>query len=204
MSGVDYHMCAGCRRADIDVSMAHEVRGDCPHCGTPTWVEPVRCAMPDCLTLVPPTSELPVCSACGVKIAVAHLHEASRYEAVAAERHAQQQRLNAERRNGTPGLSVVYCVRLDPDRIKIGFTSRLTERMKSMRVLPSNILAIEPGGREVEKVRHEQFRSERIQSRSEEFYPSDRLLLWIESVAAEHGLPEWPPDTKTVTTRRVS
>jgi len=108
----------------------------------------------------------------------------------------------AARRAGRTETAVVYYARLDPQRIKIGFTSRLETRMRDMRVPLRNVLAIEPGGRELEKQRHEQFRSCRIARNLEEFHPVPELMGWIEQVRDQHGLPAFPPDTRSVTVRR--
>ena len=78
---------------------------------------------------------------------------------------------------------VVYYVRLTGQRIKIGWTADLDTRMKSFRARAADILALEPGGYEVETRRHRQFAHLRI-GRSEEFAESDEMLAHIESLRA--------------------
>lgn len=83
--------------------------------------------------------------------------------------------------------SVVYYVRIG-DAIKIGFTSDLTARMSQIRVDRANVLAAEPGGRELEAKRHEQFSEIRIGQR-EDFKPTLALIRHIEAVREFHGDP---------------
>lgn len=165
----------------------------CDECGGPTLR---RCCIPDCDGAVARTSELPVCHACGVKIALAHQFEASRLNAVAAEVARRRAIFEAEREAKRQLASLVYYVDFGP-HIKIGYTSRLRERLSGLRVYPHQLLAIEPGGRSVEKARHRQFDALRFNAR-EDFHPGDELLAHIEAMRAEHDLPNWAkvPDTR--------
>lgn len=89
---------------------------------------------------------------------------------------------------------VVYYLRLGNGDIKIGYTSNLPERMRALRARPGDLLAVEPGAREKEKERHQQFASLRRESWWEDFEPAPELLRHIEAVRAEHGDPaDWPP-----------
>lgn len=73
--------------------------------------------------------------------------------------------------------SVVYYVQFN-GRIKIGFTTNLEERLT---VIPHDrVLAVEPGGCEVERKRHRQFADERVTG--EWFEPSERLLAHINTI----------------------
>lgn len=194
----DYPMCPHCRAATIQVRMALDVRDPCPHCNS-VLIESLRvCCLPDCRKTLPVTRELPVCRDCGIKIALAHLSDAAKYDVVLAERNRQAEARAEARRTGKGRDSVVYYVRLSDDRIKIGFTSRLRERMGALRVHPSDLLAVEPGGRDVERERHAQFAKDRISARFEDFRPSVELLQWIRSTRAEHDLPDFAkvPDTR--------
>lgn len=83
--------------------------------------------------------------------------------------------------------SVVYYVRIN-DHVKVGYTVNLRERVNSLRVDRSALLAVEPGWRETEHDRHEQFAAER-QGRREDFNPSRRLLGHIDVVRAKYGEP---------------
>lgn len=86
----------------------------------------------------------------------------------------EAERADRERR------AVVYYLDLG-DRIKIGFTTNLPERVAALRLDQDVVMATEPGGRDVERRRHEQFADERY-GRREDFAPSDRLLQHIWSL----------------------
>jgi hypothetical protein len=94
-------------------------------------------------------------------------------EAVRDRRHTEQ--------------SLVYYVRIG-DRVKIGYTTNMRARLPGLRIDETAILATEPGGRELEAQRHEEFHAERI-GRREDFNPSRRLLAHIERVVEENGPP---------------
>lgn len=194
-----YPMCPKCRRADVAVRMAVDEQEPCPHCGGELFEKLRRCCMPDCGVALPTTRDLPLCRDCGIKVALAHLGDAERLHAVQIELRRRHEAAQNDVRQGRTLNAVVYYAKLDDHRIKIGFTSNLYTRMRDMRVLPANLLATEPGGRDVEKQRHAEFRGDRL--RGEEFRPSERLLAWIEQVRAEHGVPRIPIDTRTVTIR---
>lgn len=83
--------------------------------------------------------------------------------------------------------SVVYYVRLDR-HVKIGYTVNLTPRISSLRVDRDAVMAVEPGWREVEAERHQQFAEERVGKR-EDFNPSRRLLAHIDVVRSKYGDP---------------
>lgn len=74
--------------------------------------------------------------------------------------------------------AIVYYLRIG-DRIKIGFTTNLSQRLNGLRLDASAVLVTEPGGRDVEARRHREFADERY-GRREDFAPSDRLLAHIE------------------------
>lgn len=83
--------------------------------------------------------------------------------------------------------SVVYYVRIG-EVIKIGFTSNLKQRMSALRTSRDNVLATEPGGKDLESKRHKQFKSIRIGLR-EDFTPTLALIRHIEAVRDFHGDP---------------
>lgn len=163
------------------------------------------CCVPDCSRLLPRNRELPVCHDCGVKIAVAHLNDATRLHPVQAEarRLAEQRRERVHA--GRTRTACVYYVELGPNRIKIGFTSDLRQRLRDLRTHPTNLLAIEPGGRELEGQRHRLFAADRIASQREEFVHSTALARHIQVLRELHELPPWSqvPDTKTVSRRQA-
>jgi hypothetical protein len=84
--------------------------------------------------------------------------------------------------------SQVYYVRIG-DYIKIGFTRNMTERLKSLRVDASDVMATEPGGRDKERERHEQFADIR-RGRKENFERTPELLTHIAKVRRENGKPK--------------
>ena len=83
-----------------------------------------------------------------------------------------------------PRPSFVYYVRIG-DHVKIGFTTRLRQRLSDLRVDHENLLAVEPGGRELETQRHREFAAERVGKR-ENFNPSPRLLAHIKALSIAH------------------
>lgn len=83
--------------------------------------------------------------------------------------------------------SVVYYVRIG-DYIKIGYTENLTERLKALRVDKADVMATEPGGREKEKERHQQFAHIR-RGRRENFEKTPELLTHIAKVRRDNGAP---------------
>lgn len=88
--------------------------------------------------------------------------------------------------------SVVYYIRRG-DHIKIGRTADFRSRMGKLR--PDEVLAVEPGGHEVETARHRQFREHHIAGHPEGiewFHRGDDLLAHIAELAATRDVPELP------------
>lgn len=83
--------------------------------------------------------------------------------------------------------SQVYYVRIH-DHIKIGYSVNIKSRLQCLRVTPDCLLATEPGGQQLENVRHRQFADLRY-GRWEDFEPADILLDHIQAVKARHGAP---------------
>lgn len=98
----------------------------------------------------------------------------------------EKQKANAE---DYAAACVVYYVRIG-DKIKIGFTGNLTQRMKSLRADKANVLAVEPGGRELEARRHKQFSRLRA-GRREDFQPTFALIQHIDSIRERYGEPKF-------------
>jgi hypothetical protein len=82
---------------------------------------------------------------------------------------------------------VVYYVAFG-GRIKIGTTIDLKQRLRAIH--HDQLLAVEPGGYDIEGERHRQFASARVAGQREWFEPSDELRVHIRSVRAEHGKPD--------------
>jgi len=84
-----------------------------------------------------------------------------------------------KRRTFGPRVSVVYYLRVG-QLVKIGTTWRIKDRMR--RYPPdSELLAAEPGGRDLERSRCEQF-AHLLHSGMEWFHPGDDLLAFIDTL----------------------
>lgn len=83
-------------------------------------------------------------------------------------------------RSATKGLEIVYYLRLPDGLIKIGTSSEPLDRLRRHRADKGQIevLAIEFGGRDLERQRHLEFTSER-HGNFEHFTPSDALMAHI-------------------------
>ena len=78
-----------------------------------------------------------------------------------------------------PAESVVYYMRVG-NRVKIGYSTNLASRIAS--VMPEEVLAVEPGGRMLEGVRHRQFADLRVTR--EWFRHEGALVAHIEKLQA--------------------
>lgn len=85
-------------------------------------------------------------------------------------------------RSKTAHDAIVYYLRLADGRIKIGTTTNLKVRMADLRRDMDQVLATEPGGRDVEALRHRQF-SEVREGRREDFNPSPALMEHVAGLA---------------------
>lgn len=83
-----------------------------------------------------------------------------------------------------PPAPVVYYIR-NQQRIKIGWTSNLRRRVHGLTY--DEILAVEPGGVELEKMRHQQFAADRFGRRGEWFQISDSLTSHIEMIRSHYS-----------------
>ena len=84
-----------------------------------------------------------------------------------------------------PGLAgYVYYLMVGPATVKIGTTKYLTSRLNNLRTDLQYVVAIELGGRSVERERHRQFADERI-GRREDFRLSDRLKAHIDALGPQ-------------------
>lgn len=97
---------------------------------------------------------------------------------------------DTKRRQQLKAQSVVYYVRIG-DRVKIGFTTNIKQRLSGLRIYDADhVLATEPGGRDLERRRHQEFADERVSPRHEDFNPSRKLLAHIALVREQHGEPK--------------
>lgn len=86
---------------------------------------------------------------------------------------------------GAPVVPVVYYIRFS-DRIKIGYSANPEKRIAA---LPHDeVLAMEPGGRELEAARHGQFAEARI-GRGEWFHMAPALVAHIRQLQADDADP---------------
>lgn len=83
-------------------------------------------------------------------------------------------------RLATQGMDIVYYLELPDGRIKIGTTNRPLDRISEhgRKSGTTKVLAIEFGGRDLERQRHADFADDR-DGRAEHFTPSDALMAHI-------------------------
>lgn len=164
------------------------------------------CCLPTCQRLIPRNQEHPVCRECGIAIAADYLNDATRAGLVRNEYAERVRVLRAEGDRQRIARSQVYYVRIPgDDLVKIGYAASLKERLTGLRVPREALLAVEPGARDVERERHQQFRAFRVNPKREDFWLSPELERWIQSLREQHPLPRWAtlPDTHSVTMRRA-
>jgi hypothetical protein len=89
-----------------------------------------------------------------------------------------------------PTIELVYYMRR-ADWIKIGTTRNLPARMRALR--PGEVLAIEPGGRDIEHGRHRMFREFNVADApgTEWFHVAPRLMEHIELMARIYPVKDW-------------
>lgn len=117
----------------------------------------------------------PICTRHAIQLALA-------MQDVTLKKMMQPQSDNEKRqRREAEHGSIVYYVELPGDRIKIGTTRNLPQRLKSLRVGHAKVLATEPGGVTVERQRHGRFAPFRIDQR-EDFRDVPVLREWIAEV----------------------
>lgn len=79
---------------------------------------------------------------------------------------------------------VVYYLRFDR-RVKIGYSSNIVSRLQ---VVPHDeVLALEPGGRDLERQRHDQFARDRVNREWFKFSPAIRAHA--QQLVEQHGTP---------------
>lgn len=103
--------------------------------------------------------------------------------------------ITRRRRTVPDRLEIVYYIRRSA-LVKIGTTVDPTARMSTL--MPDEILAFEPGGRDLEQQRHRQFHPERVAKKGEYFRLSPRLQRHIDETRNAHGEP--PEDWTTMAT----
>lgn len=109
----------------------------------------------------------------------------------AAERAESREQ---KRQGNDGGQPVVYYAAIG-DYIKIGYTTRLRDRLATLRA--DRLLAWEPGGYDLEQQRHKEFTASRLDLRRENFKASVILSAHIAGVREQHGLPEWAARPRT-------
>ncbi|MEV5236468.1 hypothetical protein [Streptomyces pseudogriseolus] len=108
-----------------------------------------------------------------------------KYEEGRKEREDRDEQLRARVLAVREGWKVYYvrCGNL----IKIGYTANLGQRFTSIR--PNELLALEPGGQEVETQRHRQF--SQLRASGEYFHPGPALQSHIAGLRSTYGVPLW-------------
>ncbi|GAB2718229.1 GIY-YIG nuclease family protein [Streptomyces bullii] len=108
-----------------------------------------------------------------------------KYEEGQEEREGRDEHLRAGVLAVRDGWKVYYvrCGNL----IKIGYTANLAQRFTTIR--PNEVLALEPGGQEVETRRHRQFAQ--LRASGEYFHPGPALQSHIVGLRSTHGSPVW-------------
>jgi hypothetical protein len=142
----------------------------------------------------PAIEALPLCHHHALQIATL-------YEAIVVANYLERTEEQAEHKvevkaakRGNREPSVVYYARIG-DYIKIGYTTRLRDRLNTLRV--DGLLAIEPGNADLERARHHQFSLDRIDLRRENFRPSPALESHIAFLREHHPLPHWATRPRT-------
>lgn len=103
----------------------------------------------------------------------------------------RSRKLNPSARRATKGVEVVYYVRMQDGTVKIGTSADFLSRIRR-HGLPGmrgkdRVLAIEFGGRALERKRHQQFAHLRI-GKTERFRIGADLIDHIKSIRAETGI----------------
>jgi hypothetical protein len=102
----------------------------------------------------------------------------------AEERQVAWERESREQRKAYEAQSVVYYVRMR-DLIKIGYTTNMTARMGNLIV--DEVLATEPGGEPLERMRHKQFAALKV--RGERFREGPEFVSHIAMIREHYGEP---------------
>lgn len=93
--------------------------------------------------------------------------------------------------------SVVYFIQAPDGLIKIGTSTNVQARLKSLQTAHGRgieLLGVVPGGREVERSFHANWSACRVQG--EWFKPTSQMLEWIAAEVARPQLPLMPPKPK--------
>jgi hypothetical protein len=117
---------------------------------------------------------------------------------IAAPGVQRQQQEWQEYRQRCEEQAVVYYVRMLGGLIKIGTTTNMKARMEAFII--EEVLATEPGGRDLEKERHAQFAHLKV--RGERFSAGEDLLSHIEAIREQHGEPNMTGRVPDTTSRR--
>jgi hypothetical protein len=121
-------------------------------------------------------------------LSVSDINEAARS---GRSQFADHQAREAASRPGRIPGSIVYYVRRG-NLVKIGTTTSPHKRFEAL--LPDEVLAWEPGGKQGEDLRHQQFRHLRVTRRGEYFRRDEALDAHIGAIAEQFGPPDptWP------------
>lgn len=98
------------------------------------------------------------------------------------------------RPSATAGTEVVYYLRVS-DKVKIGYTSDLRQRMHSYPP-DSELLAVEPGDKNLERQRHVEFTAH-LKIGREWFHPVPEILAHAASLRQQHPLSNYLPPRRS-------
>lgn len=96
---------------------------------------------------------------------------------------------------GLPHSPVVYFLRMG-DRVKIGTTTNLSERVRALSVTLKEVAYLVPGGEEVERMMHDRWASLRIYPDREWFYVRGPLATFLRSGARATRPGTVPPQAR--------
>lgn len=152
---------------------------------------PDRCGIEGCASqAVPELSDFPVCSYHFEKIIKKHKAKATQRERDQLTRQkdgvAQVAARDEKRKEWLRAREQVYYVRTGQNTIKIGFSAHLLNRIQSYRLPLTALLATEPGGRTVERERHQQFAEYRYGPKREDFVDAAELMEHIQLMRETH------------------
>ena len=142
-----------------------------------THPDSMRCCWPDCFEWRPLDLTVPMCW----KHSRITAEDFGRACGVYDERIRS---IESKSRPKSHARGKVYYLRVD-GLIKIGYSSNVYGRLRAYPP-SSELLAVEPGSMETERLRHGQFRADLKHGR-EWFRESDDLKSWITAVRQEHG-----------------
>lgn len=140
----------------------------------------LRCCWPDCRDWAPRDLTVPMCWRHARTVAEDFMRGAGLLQE-AVERTETSNRERIQREGGD-----VYYLRVD-GLIKIGYSRNVYTRMQAYPPT-AELLAVERGTKQTERLRHGQFRAD-LEHGREWFRESSELSAWIDQVREQYGDP---------------